>query len=60
MIFETFVCLDEASGQSPGLGVALARDIAQRHGGNLQLPSQWVQGASCVLFLPAASSRRAP
>lgn len=61
VIFDKFVRLDETSAHPGlGLGLALARDIAQRHGGSLQLQPEWVQGASFELFLPATPSHHAP
>ena len=60
-VFDKFVRLDETQAQPGlGLGLALARQIAQRHGGSLQLQPQWTQGASFLLYLPSAASGSAP
>ncbi|MFC4493809.1 sensor histidine kinase [Streptomyces ovatisporus] len=52
-IFERFVRLDDARSRDEGgagLGLAIARDVATRHGGTLSV----VEGARFVLRLPAA------
>jgi signal transduction histidine kinase len=58
-VFERFTRLDEARSQSDGgagLGLAIARDIAERHGGTLVLDSTVRSGARFVLTLPADRS----
>lgn len=55
-IFERFVRLDDARSRDEGgagLGLAIARDVATRHGGTLTVES----GSRFVLRLPAAESR---
>jgi signal transduction histidine kinase len=55
-VFERFTRLDEARSQSDGgagLGLAIARDIAERHGGTLRLDAAAQGGARFVLTLPA-------
>jgi signal transduction histidine kinase len=42
-----------AAGSGHGLGLAIAREIAQRHGGRLLLDEQIISGARFVLELPA-------
>ncbi len=54
-IFERFVRLDDARSRDEGgagLGLAIARDVATRHGGTLTV----TDGARFVLRLPAAGS----
>lgn len=53
-VFERFTRLDDArsAGGGAGLGLAIARDIAERHGGDLQLARG--PGARFVLTLPVA------
>lgn len=56
-VFDRFVRLDDArarDGGGSGLGLALARDIAVRHGGTLTIEDSAV-GARFVLRLPGAS-----
>jgi signal transduction histidine kinase len=54
MIFDKYQRLDNG-GDQPGLGMglALARQIAERHGGRLDIDRAWTQGACFVLWLPA-------
>lgn len=55
-IFERFVRLDDARSRDEGgagLGLAIARDVATRHGGTLRV----VEGSRFVLRLPAAGRR---
>ncbi|MFF1462388.1 ATP-binding protein [Streptomyces sp. NPDC058330] len=54
-IFERFVRLDDARSRDDGgagLGLALARDIAARHGGTLTVGTSSLGGAAFVLRLP--------
>ncbi|MFI6893329.1 ATP-binding protein [Streptomyces sp. NPDC050256] len=56
-IFERFVRLDEARSRDEGgagLGLALARDVAVRHGGRLTVTDAGERGARFVLWLPGA------
>ena len=56
-IFDRFVRLDEARSKDAGgsgLGLALARETAQRHNGSLQVEESALGGARFVLRLPAA------
>ena len=54
-VFGRFTRLDDArsAGGGAGLGLAIARDIAERHGGELRLAADG-QGARFVLELPIA------
>ncbi|MEB8338764.1 sensor histidine kinase [Streptomyces endophyticus] len=55
-IFERFVRLDDArtrDGGGAGLGLAIARDVAERHGGSLTVCSAPEGGALFELALPA-------
>ncbi|MFI5659804.1 sensor histidine kinase [Streptomyces sp. NPDC051684] len=55
-IFERFVRLDDArtrDGGGAGLGLAIARDVAERHGGSLTVRSAPEGGALFELALPA-------
>ena len=54
MIFDKYQRLDNG-GDQPGLGMglALARQIAERHGGRLDIDRAWTQGACFALWLPA-------
>ncbi|WP_326657912.1 sensor histidine kinase [Streptomyces sp. NBC_00385] len=56
-IFERFVRLDDARTRDEGgagLGLALARDVAVRHGGRLTVTGAGERGARFVLWLPDA------
>ncbi|MGW5634519.1 ATP-binding protein [Streptomyces sp. NPDC003832] len=56
-IFERFVRLDEARSRDDGgagLGLAIARDVAERHGGTLTVREAPAGGALFELRLPAA------
>ena len=56
-VFERFVRLDEARGRDEGgagLGLAIARDVARRHGGTLMVADSPAGGALFVLRLPSA------
>jgi signal transduction histidine kinase len=56
-IFERFARLDGARSVGDGgagLGLAIARDIAERHGGSLSLSPHGASGARFVLTLPVA------
>lgn len=55
-IFERFVRLDDARSRDEGgagLGLAIARDVARRHGGTLTVERSPAGGAQFVLRLPA-------
>lgn len=57
-IFERFVRLDDARGRDDGgagLGLAIARDVASRHGGTLTAGAAPGGGARFVLRLPGRS-----
>ncbi|MCZ7457916.1 sensor histidine kinase [Streptomyces sp. WMMC940] len=57
-IFERFVRLDDARTRDAGgagLGLAIARDVARRHGGTLTVSAAAGGGALFVLRLPLAS-----
>ncbi|MFB6719029.1 sensor histidine kinase [Kribbella sp. NPDC056345] len=56
-IFERFVRLDDARSRDEGgagLGLAIARDLAQAHGGTLTVTTSPAGGASFDLHLPTA------
>nr|WP_157169154.1 HAMP domain-containing sensor histidine kinase [Streptomyces typhae] len=58
-IFERFVRLDDARSRDEGgagLGLAIARDVAVRHGGTLTVDDSPGGGAVFVLRLPAATA----
>lgn len=59
-IFERFVRLDGARTRDEGgagLGLAIARDVAERHGGSLTARAAPEGGACFVLRLPVAAAR---
>jgi signal transduction histidine kinase len=59
-VFERFTRLDDARAAGSGgagLGLAIARDIADRHGGSLRLEDDGSAGARFVLRLPVARAR---
>ena len=61
-VFERFTRLDDARSArdgGAGLGLAIARDIAERHGGTLTL-DDGSPGARFVLRLPAAGGPVTP
>lgn len=53
-VFEPFVRLDAARLQSTGLGLYIARDLAQRDGGRLTLANRPGGGLQATLTLPLA------
>jgi signal transduction histidine kinase len=58
-IFERFTRLDDARARSDGgagLGLAIARAIAEQHGGALDLDRSYTGGARFVLRLPLATT----
>jgi signal transduction histidine kinase len=60
-VFERFTRLDDsrtASTGGAGLGLAIARDIAERHGGTLTLAEGGSAGARFVLRLPVVQAHR--
>ncbi|MEU1708154.1 HAMP domain-containing sensor histidine kinase [Streptomyces sp. NPDC005706] len=62
-IFERFVRLDDARARDDGgagLGLAIARDVARRHGGTLTAGEAPSGGALFELRLPAATAPRRP
>ncbi|WP_078591459.1 sensor histidine kinase [Streptomyces megasporus] len=62
-IFQRFVRLDDARSRDDGgagLGLAIARDVAARHGGTLAVGEAPEGGALFTLLLPAASETPGP
>ena len=60
-VFERFRRLDEsrtASTGGAGLGLTIARDIAERHGGGVHVDPSYTEGARVVLRLPLATAAR--
>lgn len=58
-VFTRFVRMDDARTQSDGgagLGLAIAREIAEAHGGSLQVDPDRVGGARFVLAMPSGSA----
>lgn len=51
-VFERFARGRGAAGPGTGLGLALSREIAERHGGTLDIDSQVRRGTRAVLALP--------
>ncbi|MEO9522057.1 ATP-binding protein [Marinobacter alexandrii] len=51
-IFEPYYRLDQASRQGHGLGLGIARNIAQNHGGDLTISNRMEGGLRVVLALP--------
>jgi two-component system cell cycle sensor histidine kinase/response regulator CckA len=56
-VFDPFFTLHEKKGQS-GLGLAIARDIVHRHGGEIQVQSQQGQGTQVEVQLPVPAEFR--
>jgi signal transduction histidine kinase len=57
-VFERFTRLDEARSAadgSTGLGLAIARDIVERHGGSIRVDPDHPNGARFVVELPVAT-----
>lgn len=56
-IFEPFVRLDPARSRDgdSGLGLAIAREVARAHGGDVSLDAAHANGARFVVWLPLAS-----
>ena len=56
-VFKPFVRLDEArtqdSGGTGGLGLAIARDIARSHGGDIELENAPKGGLRAIIRIPA-------
>jgi signal transduction histidine kinase len=62
-VFERFVRLDAARSShsgGAGLGLAIARDIAERHGGTLTVDAAGVAGARFVLVLRGDAESQPP
>ncbi|HEX9766303.1 MAG TPA: ATP-binding protein, partial [Nitriliruptorales bacterium] len=60
-IFERFERLGEPltrATQGPGLGLTLARGLARRFGGDVEVESEPGQGATFLLLLPVAAERQ--
>ena len=57
LVFERFARLDAARSADDGgagLGLSIARDIVERHGGTLDVDTSVERGARLVLTLPSA------
>lgn len=57
-IFEPFV--SENSKSRPGLGLAIIRDLVQRHGGRIEARNRATGGAEFLIILPSAATAPAP
>lgn len=57
-IFDPFVRLDNATGRGAGLGLALVKRIATRHGGRVEAMASPSGGARFALVLPIAAPGR--
>ncbi len=56
-IFERFARVDaarSADGGGAGLGLSIARDIVERHGGSIAVDPAYERGARFVITLPSA------
>jgi two-component system osmolarity sensor histidine kinase EnvZ len=59
-VFERFSRLDSARNQATGgagLGLAITRDIVERHGGAIIIDPDHHRGARFVITIPSASAR---
>jgi signal transduction histidine kinase len=55
-VFERFGRGRGASSKGAGLGLALSREVAERHGGTLEIDSDHSRGTTAVLSLPLVSA----
>ena len=52
-IFDPFFTTKEP-GKGTGLGMSIAREIIQKHGGNIEVQSQVGKGTEFTIILPVA------
>ena len=55
-VFDKFERVGDQSGEGSGLGLPIAKDIVELHGGAIWVDSQLGQGSRFIVRLPVAST----
>ena len=56
--YSTWRRMDSRKQGGLGLGLAISREIARAHGGDIQVQSEWGRGSTFTVFLPAHAPAR--